>query len=42
MADNGKESGKDRGPGRPAKPIEPIPATFDEVIKSLVRPVKKS
>lgn len=33
---------KDAKPGRPAKLIPPIPATFDEAIKALVRPVKKS
>ena len=32
---------KKKRPGRPPKMIEPIPDTFENVIKALVRPVKK-
>lgn len=27
--------------GRPEKPVEPIPDSFENVIKALVKPVKK-
>lgn len=30
-----------RKPGRPPKIVPPIPASFREVIQSLVRPVRK-
>ena len=35
-----KQEGK-KPQGRPAKPIEHIPDTFEKVIKALVQPIKK-
>ena len=37
----GKGVGRPRRRGRPEKPTPKIPDTFDNVIKALVKPVKK-
>ena len=30
-----------RGPGRPEKPLEKVPYSFDEIVQALVKPVPK-
>lgn len=39
MAPESKD--KKRGPGRPPEIIPPIPDTFENVIKALVKPMEK-
>ena len=34
------EDKKGKRVGRPPKPVEPIPDTFENIVKALVRPVK--